>query len=129
IDHDAWIYALRAACAGCLALYISFSLDLHGSNWALTTCFIVGSERQSGRILAKSAARIVGTLVGVVASFTLVNAFAQERVLFISCLGYPSARISLTTSEGTGPMHGFCLDTPQPSSGFLRHWRRTKPSV
>jgi len=62
-------------------------LDLHGSNWALTTCFIVGSERQSERILAKSAARIVGTLVGVMASFTLVNAFAQEGVLFICCFG------------------------------------------
>jgi uncharacterized membrane protein YccC len=85
IDYDAWIYALRAACAGCLALYISFSLNLDGSHWALTTCFIVGSERQSGRILAKSAARIVGTLVGVMTSFTLVNAFAQERVLFICC--------------------------------------------
>jgi uncharacterized membrane protein YccC len=85
IDYNAWIYALRAACAGCLALYISFSLNLDGSDWALTTCYIVGSERQSGRILAKSAARIVGTLVGVVASFTLVNAFAHERVLFICC--------------------------------------------
>lgn len=85
IDCDAWIYALRAACAGCLALYISFSLNLDGSHWALTTCYIVGSERQSGPILAKSAARIVGTLVGGVASFTLVNAFAQERVLFICC--------------------------------------------
>jgi uncharacterized membrane protein YccC len=85
IDYDAWIYALRAACAGCLGLYISLSLNLDGSHWALTTCYIVGGERQSGRILAKSAARIVGTLVGVVASFTLVNAFAQERVLFISC--------------------------------------------
>src|ERR1700722_19147889 len=85
IDFDAWIYALRAACAGCLALYISFSLNLDGSHWALTTCYIVGSERQSGRILAKSAARMVGTLVGVVASFTLVNSFAQERVLFICC--------------------------------------------
>src|ERR1700722_17076762 len=62
IDFDAWIYALRAACAGCLALYISFALNLDGSHWALTTCYIVGSERQSGRILAKSAARIVGTL-------------------------------------------------------------------
>jgi uncharacterized membrane protein YccC len=70
IDYDAWIYALRAACAGCLALYISLSLNLDGSHWALTTCYIVGGERQSGRILAKSAARIVGTLVGVVASFT-----------------------------------------------------------
>ena len=85
IDCDAWIYALRAACVGCLALYISFALDLDGSHWALTTCYIVGTERQSGRILAKSAARTVGTLVGVVASFTLVNAFAHERVVFICC--------------------------------------------
>jgi Fusaric acid resistance protein family len=85
IDYDPWIYALRAACAGSLALYISFSLNLAGSHWALTTCYIVGSERQSGRILAKSAARIVGTLVGVNASFTLVNGFGQERVLFICC--------------------------------------------
>jgi uncharacterized membrane protein YccC len=85
IDYDAWIYALRAASAGCLALYISFSLNLDGSHWALTTCYIVGSERQSGRILAKSIARIVGTLVGIVASFTLVNCFAHERVLFICC--------------------------------------------
>ena len=131
IDHDAWIYALRAACAGCLALYISFSLDLHGSNWALTTCFIVGSERQSGRILAKSAARIVGTLVGVMASFTLVNAFAQERVLFICCFAawLSICAYSPITSAGTGPMPGFCLDTPPPSSGFLRHWRRAKPSM
>jgi hypothetical protein len=30
IDWDAWIYALRAACAGCLGLYISFSLNLAG---------------------------------------------------------------------------------------------------
>jgi hypothetical protein len=55
IDGDAWIYALRAACAGCLALYISFSLNLDGSHWALTTCYIVGSERQSGPIFAKSS--------------------------------------------------------------------------
>jgi uncharacterized membrane protein YccC len=85
VDLDPWIYSLRAACAGCLALYVSFSLNLDGAHWALTTCYIVGSERQSGRILAKSFARIVGTLVGVMASFTLINAFAQERVLFILC--------------------------------------------
>src|SRR5258708_5866009 len=70
-------------CAGCLALYISFSLNLTGSHWALRSCYIVGGERQSGQILAKSIARILGALVGVVASFTLVNAFAHERVLFI----------------------------------------------
>jgi hypothetical protein len=83
IDYSAWTYSLRAACAACLAFYISFSLNLDGSHWALTTCYIVGSERESGRILAKSVARIVGTLVGATASFVLVNAFAQEGVLFI----------------------------------------------
>jgi uncharacterized membrane protein YccC len=33
------------------------------------------------KILAKSLARIVGTLVGAIASFVLVNAFAKHGVL------------------------------------------------
>jgi uncharacterized membrane protein YccC len=83
IDYGAWIYTLRAACASCLALYISFSLNLDGSHWAFTTSYIVGVERRSGQILAKSLARIIGTLVGATASFVLVNAFAQERLFFV----------------------------------------------
>lgn len=34
IDYNAWTYSLRAACAACLALYISFSLNLDGSHRA-----------------------------------------------------------------------------------------------
>jgi uncharacterized membrane protein YccC len=92
IDCSAWTYSFRAACAACLALYISFSLSLDGSHWALTTCYIVGGERQNGQMLAKSVARIVGTLVGATASFVLVNAFAQEGVLF---LGFFAAWLSV----------------------------------
>ena len=100
IDWDAWIYALRAACAGCLALYISFSLNLAGSHWALTTCYIVGSERQSGQILAKSAARIVGTLVGVIASFTLVKTSSGDRCGIVTTIvGLPVFRVGLFSSE------------------------------
>ena len=83
IDCGAWIYALRATCASCLVLYISFSLNLDGSHWAFTTCYVVGAERRSGQILAKSLARVIGTLVGATASFVLVNAFAQERLFFV----------------------------------------------
>jgi uncharacterized membrane protein YccC len=83
IDYGAWIYTLRATCASFLALYISFSLNLDGAHWAFTTCFIVGAERLSGQILAKSLARIIGTLVGATASFVLVNAFAQERLFIV----------------------------------------------
>jgi uncharacterized membrane protein YccC len=85
IDFNAWSYSLRTACAAFLALYISFSLNLDGSHWAFTTCYIVGGQRLQGKILAKSLARIVGTLVGAMASFALVNAFAQHGVLFITC--------------------------------------------
>lgn len=83
IDYGAWIYALRAACASCLALYISFSLNLDGSHWAFVTVYVVGADRRSGQILAKSLARIIGTLVGAAASFVLVNAFAEERLFII----------------------------------------------
>jgi uncharacterized membrane protein YccC len=85
LDYRTWTYSMRAACAACLALFISFSLSLDSSHWAFTTAYIVGGERQNGQILAKSLARIVGTLVGATASFALVNAFAQERVLFLGC--------------------------------------------
>jgi hypothetical protein len=85
MDYKSWGYALRAACASCLALYISFSLNLDGSHWAFTTCYIIGGERQNGRVLAKSLARIVGTLIGAGASFALVNGFSQERVIFLGC--------------------------------------------
>jgi uncharacterized membrane protein YccC len=85
LDYTAWGYALRAACASCLALYISFSLNLDESHWAFTTCYIVGGHRLQGKILARSLARISGTLVGAIASFVLVNAFAQYGVLFITC--------------------------------------------
>jgi len=85
LDYKAWGYALRAACASCLALFISFSLNLDESHWAFTTCYIVGGQRLQGKILATSLARISGTLVGAIASFVLVNAFAQHGVLFITC--------------------------------------------
>ncbi|MBV8227579.1 MAG: FUSC family protein [Verrucomicrobia bacterium] len=85
LDYKAWGYALRAACASCLALFISFSLNLDESHWAFTTCYIVGGQRLQGKILARSLARISGTLVGAIASFVLVNAFAQHGVLFITC--------------------------------------------
>ena len=87
IDHNAWSYSLRTGCAAFLALYISFSLNLDESHWAFTTCYIVGGQRLQGKILAKSLARVVGTLVGAIASFVLVNAFAQHGVLFIICFG------------------------------------------
>ena len=85
IDYNAWSYSLRTGCAAFLALYISFSLNLDESHWAFTTCYIVGGQRLQGKILAKSLARVVGTLAGAIASFVLVNAFAQHGVLFIIC--------------------------------------------
>jgi hypothetical protein len=83
IDYNAWSYSLRTGCAACLALYIAFALNLDGCHWAFTTCYIVGAQRLQGKILAKSLARVVGTFVGAIASFVLVNAFAQHGVLFI----------------------------------------------
>jgi uncharacterized membrane protein YccC len=85
IDYNAWSYSIRTGCAACLALYISFSLNLDGCHWALTTCYIVGGQRLQGKILAKSLARVVGTFAGAIVSFVLVNAFAQHGVLFIIC--------------------------------------------
>ena len=62
IDYSAWTYSLRAACATCLAFYISFSLNLDGSHWALTTCYIVGSEPRRGDSRIQSCHHAIATI-------------------------------------------------------------------
>ena len=52
IDYGAWIYTLRAACASCLALYISFSLNLDaapqgGARYPVTTQILRVSRRSA----------------------------------------------------------------------------------
>ena len=80
------IFAAKTTAPGLIALLIAFTFNLDQPQWALLTVFIVSQVQQSGRVLAKSSYRVVGTLIGAAVALLLVAFFAQERVLFLGTL-------------------------------------------
>lgn len=81
-EAASWEHALRATAGAVLALWIALRLDLGSPYNAALTAMMV-SLPQAGLSLAKSLARLVGTLAGAVAGLLLVVAFAQLRDLFV----------------------------------------------
>ncbi|WP_409303386.1 FUSC family protein [Pseudomonas sp. KCJK8993] len=76
------LFATRNLIAGGLALYLALRLDLQQPQWALTTVFIV-SQSSSGMVLAKGVYRLLGTVVGALASVLLIGLLGQAPLLFL----------------------------------------------
>jgi len=79
------VYIFKVLLASFMALGISLKFELEQPRTAMMTVAIVMHSR-SGMVFTKSIYRLLGTLVGVAASFLLVAMFAQERVLFLLCM-------------------------------------------
>lgn len=78
-------YILKVLLACLMAAGASLAMELDQPRTAMMTVAIVMQSR-SGMVFAKSYYRLMGTLVGIFASFVLVALFAQERILFLSCM-------------------------------------------
>lgn len=72
------VFGLRLAASVCLALYITYALELQNSFWAATTAAIV-CQPNLGTSLQKGRWRIIGTIVGALAMIALLAVFAQQR--------------------------------------------------
>jgi uncharacterized membrane protein YccC len=84
-DAQILIYIAKVVGACLLALWISLKFELEQPRTAMLTVAIVMQSR-TGMVFAKSFYRLIGTIVGITASFVLVALFAQERVLFLSAM-------------------------------------------
>jgi len=80
----AYIFKVLLACL--LAMWLSLRFELDQPRTAMMTVAIVMQFR-SGMVFAKSYYRFLGTSVGILVSFLLVALFAQERILFLVCMG------------------------------------------
>jgi uncharacterized membrane protein YccC len=85
-----WIFSLKTFLAGMLALYIAFYFDLPRPYWALASVYIV-SNPFVGATRSKALYRVLGTVLGALASVALVPPFAETPYLL-------SALIALWTS-------------------------------
>lgn len=78
-----WAFASRIWIAVVIALYAGFWLQLDAAFSAAITVAIVALPTR-GQALEKAAFRLVGTIIGVVASIVIVGCFAQERDLLLA---------------------------------------------
>lgn len=80
-------FSLKTFGGAMLALYIAFRLDLPQPGWAVLTAYIV-SHPLAGAVLAKSLARVLGTIVGAIMATALVAIFADAREPFVLALAF-----------------------------------------
>ncbi|WP_428031690.1 FUSC family protein [Ancylobacter sp.] len=79
------LFGVRLAASVCLALYITYFLELQNSYWAATTAAIV-CQPNLGASLRKGLYRGVGTIVGGLVMVTLLGLFPQHRNSLLFCL-------------------------------------------
>jgi uncharacterized membrane protein YccC len=75
------VFALRTTLAGFAALFTAMWLQLDIPRWAMFTVFLL-SPPVRGNALRKTAARLVGTVIGCIVAVGIVALFPQERVPF-----------------------------------------------
>jgi uncharacterized membrane protein YccC len=104
------VFSLKSFAAAVLALYVAFRLDLSEPMWSVTTVYVV-SQPLAGMVLSKSIYRVLGTVIGAVASLVFVALFSDSRELF--CLA-----LALWMGLGTA-VTVYLRDAPQAYVGML----------
>ncbi len=79
------LFGIRLWAAVCLALYVSFWLELDNAYWAGTSAALV-CQPHLGASLRKGWFRMIGTVVGAVAIVALTAWFPQNRAGFLVSL-------------------------------------------
>jgi uncharacterized membrane protein YccC len=90
VPGSALLFGLRLWVAVCLALYLSFWLQLENPSWAGASAAIA-SQPHLGAALRKGWFRLIGTVIGAVAIVVLAAFFPQQRVGFLLGLALWSA--------------------------------------
>src|ERR1700726_376611 len=76
------LFGIRLWASVCLALFISFELELSDSYWAGMSAAVVCQPRL-GASLRKGYFRMIGTVIGAVAILLLSGWFPQQRISFL----------------------------------------------
>jgi uncharacterized membrane protein YccC len=84
-EADVWRFVFKTLLAYYITGWLAMRFSLSQPSTAMLTTIIV-ANRQSGRVLAKSFYRCIGTLAGAAAALLIVSLFPQERVLYLVAL-------------------------------------------
>src|SRR6266849_3688567 len=90
-------FGLRLWASVCLALYVTFWLQLDNGFWAGTSAALV-CQPHLGASLRKGWFRMIGTIVGGMAIVTLTACFPQDRAAFLVGLALWGAACALVAT-------------------------------
>lgn len=79
------LFGVRLAASVCLALFVTYYLELPNPFWAATTAAIV-CQPNLGAALQKGRYRALGTVIGALVLVCLLALFPQQRIPFLLCL-------------------------------------------
>ncbi|ALL68428.1 Inner membrane component of tripartite multidrug resistance system [Paraburkholderia caribensis MBA4] len=104
-----WIFSLKTFLAGMIALYVAFCFDLPRPYWALASVYIV-SNPFVGATRSKALYRVLGTVLGAVASIALVPPFAETPYLLSAVIAlWTSVFVYISISTRTARSYVFLL--------------------
>src|SRR2546426_2753052 len=91
------LFGLRLWASVCLALYVTFWLQLDNGYWAGTSAALA-CQPHLGASLRKGWYRMIGTVVGAVAIVVLTACFPQDRAAFLLGLALCGAASALVAT-------------------------------
>jgi uncharacterized membrane protein YccC len=82
LEWTRWLFAIRIWAAVCVALGVAFWLELDGASSA-GVCVAILALQTRGQVIEKAVSRMLGTVIGAIASIAITAAFSQSTGLFV----------------------------------------------
>ncbi|SKA36943.1 FUSC family protein [Consotaella salsifontis] len=85
VTVDTVLFSLKTFCAAMLAYFIAIRFDLPRPFWAVATVYIV-AHPLSGAIASKATYRLLGTIIGGIATLVLIPNLVNEPILLSAAI-------------------------------------------
>jgi uncharacterized membrane protein YccC len=108
-DWRAWLFSFRCFAAAMIAMYIAFAADMPRPYWAMASVYIA-SQPLSGATRSKAIFRLLGTVLGAVASVALVpNLVDSPLLLSLALAAWVGGCLFLSLQDRTPRSYVFLL--------------------
>lgn len=108
-DGEALLFSAKSFAAAMLAYFIALRIGLPRPSWAIVTVYLV-SQPTAGASFSRGLYRMMGTLVGALATVAIVPTFANEPVVCSTVLaGWIGLGLFLSLLDRTQRSYAFVL--------------------
>ncbi|ANG99481.1 fusaric acid resistance protein [Brucella pseudogrignonensis] len=108
-DAKALVFSIKSFAAAMLAYYLSLRIGLSKPSWAIVTVYIV-SQASAGASLSRGLYRLVGTMVGAIATVLIIPNFVDDPILCsIVLAGWIGSCLYLSLLDRTPRSYAFVL--------------------